>query len=151
MANMDKQETPPCLIALCGNGKFLTRNLTNKSPFLRKLFNVCTHALILQSSSVARRANNEFVVFHQTDMLLKVCMCTSFSTCYPLFSNLFFETEHFLFSSFSFFAQVQAYAQTFIWLLQQNQRNANVCVLNELSLGVGMFLLLRGRVPNRLE
>ena len=64
MANMDKQETPPCLIALCGNGKFLTRNLTNKSPFLRKLFNVCTHALIFQSSSVARRANNEFVVFH---------------------------------------------------------------------------------------
>ena len=138
MANMDKQETPPCLIALCGNGKFLTRNLTNKSPFLRKLFNVCTHSLMFHPSSVARRSknieSNKFVVFNQTDTLLKVTYaCTLILQRFtPSFLFLSFKQNIFLLI-FLFFAQVQAYTQTFIWLLQQNQRNANVCVFNELS------------------
>ena len=117
MANMDKQETPPCLITLWGNGKCLTPIWQTNRRFQRKLFSLCRHVLSFNNRQL-READEDFPLSSIT-MICNHTHTLIYFFVNPLFSFLLVERTCFPFFLSSFPLKFK-YAQTFIWLLQQN-------------------------------
>ena len=85
---------------------------------------MCVHTLLCFSFVSCAKSKKESISLLSSTRPIR---CSKLSTHVRLFFDvsppLFYSclwNWTFSFSSFSFFAQVQAYTQTFIWLLQQN-------------------------------